>query len=435
MRARRSIFRRSAMTVAAGMLVFQLAAGLAIFEYVLSPLAKRSADDFAAFLVISARTWVELPPETRPAFAAELAESHRIALSGEPDPREEDVAHHPYMNLLRDALEARMAGGRARLTALPDGRFHVDIPMGGHELHFSFPQDAVSQSPLKALWWILGAGLAVSLATAWFLARRVSGPVVGLARAARQIGLGEHPAKLPEAGDRELAELARAFNETAAQLAAQRENQATLLAGVSHDLRTPLARLRMAIGLLAEERPTATVARMEGDVAEMDALIGAQIALARAREREAARDTDIDALLADRAAAAMALAQAPVSLHRTRRRCCIPVAPVALRRIVTNLLDNALRHAGNGPVELVCRRCRKVLFVGIRDRGPGIAPELRDAVFRPFFRAEPSRNRATGGSGLGLAIARELAQAQGWHLALKPRYGGGTSAWLAIATA
>lgn len=415
------------------MLVFQLAAGYAVFEHVLSPLARRSADDFAAFLVMSARTWVELPPETRAAFAAELADGHRIVVSGEPDPREEDVRLHPYMTLLRDALDARLAPGPgARLTELPDGRFHVDISMGERELHFSFSQDLVSQSPMKALWWILAAGLVVSVGTAWLLARRVSAPVARLADAARRIGSGEHPMMLPEDGDRELAELAGAFNATAAQLAQERENQATLLAGVSHDLRTPLARLRMALGMLGEERRSPLVSRMDIDVAEMDCLIGAQLALSRAREREAASETDIDAVLAERAEAASSLAPGEVRLRAARGPCNASVAAVAFRRIVANLVDNALTHGGPGRVDLVRRRCGKTVFVGVRDRGPGIAAELREAVFRPFFRAEPSRNRATGGSGLGLAIARQLAETHGWRLAIKPRYGGGTSAWLAI---
>lgn len=436
MKARRTLFRRAALTVAAGLAVFQVVAGIAVYTRVLAPLAQRSADDLGAFLVMSARTWAELPPETRPAFAAELAGSHRITLADTPDRHDEEVRHHPYMNLLRDAIARRLEPPEEpRIAELRDGRFHVDIAMGGHALHFTFARDLLPAGPAVALAWIVAAGVLVTLATAWLLARRVTAPVAGLADAARRIGAGEHPARLDESGDRELAELARAFNETAERLAAERANQATLLAGVSHDLRTPLARLKMALGMLAEERDSPFVSRMEGDVAEMDALIGAQLAFARAREREEASEADIDALLAERIAAAEALAPGKVNLRRDGQPCLARVARLAFTRIVANLVGNALAHGGDGRVEIVRRRARGVLFVGVRDRGPGVPAALREAVFRPFYRLEPSRNRATGGSGLGLAIARQLAETHGWRLALKARRGGGTSAWLAIAIA
>ncbi len=433
MRRRRSLFRRTVLTVAAGLLVFQVVAGLAVSSYVLTPLAQRSADDLAAFLVMSARTYVELPVDTRPAFVDELAQYHRIELSEAPDTHEDEVRNYPYMNLLRDALARRLEIEHVpRLTELANGRFHADFPMAGYILHFTFAKDLASPSPLKAAWWILAAALVVTLAIAWVLAKRVSAPVARLAEAARRIGAGERPSRLPETGDRELAELARVLNETAAQLQAQRENQATLLAGVSHDLRSPLSRMQMTLGVLAEQSPSPTIARLEGYVAEMDSLIGAQLAFARARKREESQDTDIDALLAERAAAASSIAPGEVRLRARGGPCRARVAPLPLRRIVDNLVENALGHGPTGPVDVVRRRCGGVLFVGVRDRGPGIPPELREAVFQPFFRAEPSRSRATGGSGLGLAIARQLAETHGWRLALKPRFGGGTSAWLAI---
>ena len=433
MRSRRTLFRRAAFTVAAGLVVFQVAAGFAVYAYVLAPLAQRSADDLAGFLVMSARTWAELPPETRPAFAAELEESHHIALTDAPDRHDEEVRRHPYMNRLREALERRLdPPEEPRIAVLGDGRYHVDIAMGGHALHFTFANDLLPAGPVVALAWIVAAGLAVTLATAWLLARRVTAPVAGLADAARQIGRGEHPGRLDESGDREIAGLARAFNEAAERLAAERAHQAALLAGVSHDLRTPLARLAMALGMLAEERESPLVSRMEGDVAEMDALIGAQLALARAREGEQASEADIDALLAERVVAAEVLAPGRVSLRTGGRPCLARVPRVALTRIIANLVDNAIAHGGAGRVAIVRRCACGTLFVGVRDRGPGVPAALREAVFRPFYRLEPSRNRATGGSGLGLAIARQLAETHGWRLALRARRGGGTSAWLAV---
>jgi two-component system osmolarity sensor histidine kinase EnvZ len=304
--------------------------------------------------------------------------------------------------------------------------------MANHVLRFSFSKDLLPQRPAQALVWSFAAGLLITLALAWLLARRITAPIARLAEAARQIGSGERPQRLPESGERELAELARIFNQTASQLAARRENQGTLLAGVSHDLRSPLGRIKMALGMLDETCPSPLIARMERDIAEMESLIGAQLELARAEEREAAQATDIDALLGELIEATEAQSPGHTHLRADPPACHAEIASLALRRILANLLDNALRYAGPGRLELVRRRCSGGLLIGVRDRGPGIPAEQREAVFRPFFRLDPSRNRATGGSGLGLAIARQLADTQGWRIAIKPRVGGGASIWLAI---
>ncbi len=428
-----SLFRRTAFTVAAGLLVFQLASGAAIFFNLMLPLAHRSADDLAALVVLSARTWVELPAITRPAFEEELKRSHHMDVSEVHTPLGDDVGHHPYINFLRDALAARLDPATTlRVTESADGRFHADIPMANHVLRFSFARDLIAPRPSQALAWSGAAGLLVTLILAWLLARRITAPVARLTEAARQIGSGERPPKLPESGGHELAGLARIFNQTAAQLAARRENQSTLLAGVSHDLRSPLARFKMALGMLAEERDSPLIARMERDVTEMETLIGAQLELARSQEREIAVATDIDALLGELIEAAEAQSPGQTRLRAYGPPCRIPVAHLALRRIVGNLLDNALRYGGTGQLDLVRRRSAHGILIGVRDRGPGIPAELRETVFRPFFRLDPSRNRGTGGSGLGLAIARQLADTQGWTLAIKARIGGGTSVWLAI---
>ncbi len=433
MKPRSLLFRHTALTVAAGLLVFQIASGAAVFFNLMLPLARRSADDLAALLVLSARTWVELPTATRPAFEDELRLSHDIDLTEANAPLGDDVKHLPYVNFLRTSLTSRLDPGTAlRLTEAADGRFHADIPMARHVLRFSFSDELLAPRPSLALAWSIAAGLLVTLILAWLLARRITAPVARLALAARQIGSGEHPPRLPESGEHELAELARIFNQTAVQLAARRENQSTLLAGVSHDLRSPLARMKMALGMLAEQHASPLLARMERDVAEMETLIGAQLELARSQEREAAAATDIDALLGELIEAAEAQSPGQTHLRADAPACHADIAPLALRRILGNLVDNALRYGGPGRLELVRRRCSGGILVGVRDRGPGIPAELREAVFRPFFRLDPSRNRGTGGSGLGLAIARQLADAQGWKVVLKLRVGGGVSAWLAI---
>ena len=433
MKSATSLFRRTALTVAAGLLVFQVISGVAIFFNLMLPLAHRSADDFAALLVLSARTWVELPPVTRRAFEAELLASHGIKVTEVNLSLSDGAGHHPYINFLRSSLKTRLnVSNTPQVTEQPDGRFHADIPMAGHMLRFSFSRDLITPRPSLALVWSLAAGLLVSMVMGWLLARRVTAPILRLTEAARQIGEGERPPQLPESGEDELADLARIFNHTAAQLAERRENQATLLAGVSHDLRSPLARLKMALGMLAEECESPLLSRMEHDIDEMNALIGAQLALTRAQEPETIQLINVDALIDDLIDTVQRDSPRQIIFHVERQSCQVALAPLALRRILANLLDNALRYGGQEGVMIVRKCYINCILIGVRDHGSGIPAELREAVFRPFFRLDPSRNRNTGGSGLGLAIARQLADTQGWKLAIKSRIGGGTSIWLAI---
>ena len=433
MKKRGTLFRRTATLIAGGLLALVAVSAVSLFVLLLKPLNERSADDYAAMLVMSARTWARMPPEARPSFAAELADDFHVAISEAATPVGETAGlAHPYLVFLRQALVRRVgADGSVRVSRTEDDVLHVEFPVDGRAIRLSFPHSRFSPKPVVSIIVLAATAIAVALILAWVLAKRMVGPIERLADAARQIGLGEQPGPLPETGDRELAMLANALNQTSADLAAQRQNQVTLLAGISHDLRSPLARLRMAAGMLAEESRSPLVARMETDIEAMDALIGAQIDLVRARDREPAREVDVDALLREVAGSVTPGGDA-VRVRVPGNARIVRAAPVALRRIVANLVENAVVHGARRDVQIVRRRCRGTTLIGVRDRGRGIPSGYREAIFRPYFRVEPSRSRATGGSGLGLAIARQLAQTHGWTLAVKPRFGGGSSFWLAV---
>jgi two-component system osmolarity sensor histidine kinase EnvZ len=214
----------------------------------------------------------------------------------------------------------------------------------------------------------------------------------------------------------------------------------TLLAGISHDLRTPLARMRLALELLTLKPSPALIERLEHDIDEMNALIGQLLDLARGLSHEEPSRFELAPWLAERSrlhAAAAQTAQAaitvscPAGLH-------VHAAPERLARLVDNLLGNALRYAP-GPIELAVQgpagapgqRTR----LSVMDRGPGIPPEQMAAVWQPFQRVEGSRSPQTGGYGLGLAIVRQLAQAQGWPVGLEVRPGGGLIAWVDLPVA
>jgi two-component system osmolarity sensor histidine kinase EnvZ len=267
------------------------------------------------------------------------------------------------------------------------------------------------------------------LAAVW-LARRTVGPLARLEQAVAEVGRGELPELLPETGPRELATLARRFNQMARQVRELLAARTTLLAGVSHDLRTPLARMRLALALL-EERPTPErIRRLEKDIEEMDGLIGHVLDLARGMGREEAVAVNLPQLLAELAAAAPEGA-VRISVAPLPARILAPAT--ALRRVIGNLLDNALKYGGGQPVELRCEPVGKTFRIGVLDRGPGIPAEQMSAVFQPFHRVETSRGPSTGGAGLGLAIVRQLADIHAWQVELAPRPDGGLEAWLTLA--
>ena len=238
------------------------------------------------------------------------------------------------------------------------------------------------------------------------------------------------PEALDEHGVEELAELARTFNRMAQQVQALLANRTTLLAGISHDLRTPLARMRLAVEMLPEDADPKIIARLKNDVEEMNRLIGEFLNFSRGLSREAAQATDLNLLLqelVDNVASEGATVK-----WQPGTACVRALGQMAVRRIVANLLSNAVRYGAGKEVELTCACAENEIRICVLDRGPGIPPQEAENVFRPFYRLESSRSTATGGSGLGLAIARQLAETNGWSITLLARAGGGTEACLII---
>lgn len=428
-----SLFRRTAVILAIGLLLLQLATGSAIFVNLAMPLAQRSADDMANLLIISADLWQGLPESDRQLFAQELQQNYSLTLLEAIQEQPQNQPFYPYLYFLRNALNQRLPlTHNLQLSEINHEQFQVAFDWRGKRWHFAFSKERITPKPRQALAWIALSGLIATLTLAGLLAHRVTAPVAKLAKAVRLIGHNDDIAPLPEDSDAELAQLARIFNRTAHQLKVQRENQTTLLAGISHDLRSPLTRMKMAVGLLKESDTSPLLNRLEMDIAEMDQLIGAQLELARAQNPEPAQATDLNALLQDVADAISAQTPGRIQSPLDRPACTLTLAPTSLRRCLINLLNNAVRYAPESKIQLVLRQYSHNVFIGVRDQGPGIPSHLAEAVFRPFYRLEASRNRFNGGSGLGLAITQQLCQTHGWQIAIKARYGSGTSVWIQI---
>lgn len=424
-RVARSLYARTALTLALAFVVFQAGAFWVVTRTLILPVADRSADDLAGLIVLSAQTWVELPPQTRAAFERELARRHGLRLTTLDVGATADAPRFAFRTQIEDALSRRLDDDIV-LRGVPDtAAAWLDIPVGGHDLHVGFfPARYAVKPPLAAI-AVVALGAFLSLLTALFLVRRITLPLARAARAASQVGAGELPDPLPETGPAELAELARRFNTMAAEVRELLDNRTTLLAGISHDLRTPMTRLQLNLEMLRDAPSPARIDRALADLADMNKLITGYLELARTTQAEMKARFDLVVLLEEVATdAGLAWPGAAP--------CEIEAGRLAVRQIVTNLVQNALRYGGGTPVELALECGPKQARVVVRDSGTGIPEDQLEKVFRPFYRVEASRSQATGGTGLGLAIVRQLAETHGWKVRLANRATGGVEAVLEI---
>ena len=421
----RSLFARTALTLALAFIVFQAAAFWVVTRTLIVPVAERSADDLAGLIVLSAQTWVELPPETRAAFESELARRHGLRLTTLDIGATTDAPHFAFRHQIEAALSERV-GGDVILRGVPGTQAAwLDIPVGGHDLRVGFfPARYAVKPPLAAV-TVIALGTFLSLLTALFLVRRITVPLARAAAAASQVGAGELPEPLPETGPAELAELARRFNIMAAEVRELLDNRTTLLAGISHDLRTPMTRLQLNLEMLRDAPSTARIDRALADLVDMNRLISGYLELARTTRPEPKVRFDLAALLGE-------LAAQTGLAWSDRAPCEVEAGRLAVRQIVSNLIQNAQRYGGDAPVELALECGDKQARVVVRDAGAGIPDDQLEKVFRPFYRLEASRSQATGGTGLGLAIVRQLAETNGWKVTLRNRESGGLEAALEI---
>lgn len=266
--------------------------------------------------------------------------------------------------------------------------------------------------------WVGGTALLLFGVASLFMRNQVRG-IRRLAVAAEAFGVGRDIPPIRPEGATEVRQAAAAFNRMQDRIRRFLTQRTEMLAGVSHDLRTPLTRLRLALAMLPKDEAWwRDVAEMTEDVEEMERMISGYLAFARGEGTEQAKPIDLSAMLTDVAIAARrGGANIEISVPDT---LTVSLRADAVKRAITNLVDNARRHANRIMVSAVSRG-RSVL-VNVDDDGPGIAAEQRENVFRPFL------SGSTGGTGLGLTIARDIVRAHGGDISLEDSPMGGLRA-------
>jgi signal transduction histidine kinase len=324
------------------------------------------------------------------------------------------VAHtiHEAVGRRFPVIVEAIPGPRQRLQA------HVTLN-DGSQVTLDIKPEIMPVAPWLA--YVLTAQLVLLMFFTWLAVRLAIKPLLRFAKAAEIFDPNREPTRLEESGPTEVVYAASAFNDMRSRIAQYLEERVKILAAISHDLQTPITRMKLRAEMAADG---AEKDRLTNDLSEIERLVREGIAYARsahgAAEKQARIDIEsfVESIVFD-------YQDTGKPVHCSRIVEAIAVTrPYALRRILTNLIDNALKFAGEVEID-VHKTSEGVIRIAVLDRGPGIPDDQLETVLQPFFRLEQSRSRDTGGTGLGLAIAQQLAQVIGGTLYLKNRPDGG----------
>jgi two-component system osmolarity sensor histidine kinase EnvZ len=339
----------------------------------------------------------------------------------------EGEQHWPYSEIYQRQMQAELGADtevRLRMHAPPAlwvrapslGEGWLKVPLYPHPLR--------GQKIWNVLGWFLAIGL-LSTAAAWIFVSQLNQPLKRLVYAARQLGQGRS-VRLPISDTpSEMTEVYRAFNQMAEDVEQAGRERELMLAGVSHDLRTPLTRLRLSLELMGDRNDLTD--DMVRDIEDMDAILDQFLAFIRDGRDESVEEVDLSDLVREVAAP---YNQTEEKVHlRLQPIQPFPLRRVSMKRLLNNLIGNALHHAGSG-VEVAAYvsgdTAAPYVVLSVMDRGAGIDPSELEAIFNPFTRGD--RARGGKGTGLGLAIVKRIASMHGGNVELRNRSGGGLEA-------
>ena len=425
----RSLLWRTFLLLAA-LVVATTVAWFEIFRaYELEPRARQISQNLVSIVNLTRTALVNSQPELRRELLSELSEREGIQVyTAEPGERIA-ISERPLLRLVSE-LVRRQLGEETRFAVEREGKtgLWVSFFIGEDEYWLRVPSARIErQIALRWLGW--GAlALTLSLLAAYLLVSRLNRPLRALSRAAGTIGMGKTPDPVPESGPEEIRTLSHAFNQMSKDLARLDADRTLFLAGVSHDLRTPLSRLRLGLEMSGADAQLKD--GMTADIEEMDRIINQFLDFARTDGGETPRHADLAAITAD------------VAEHYRRHGRPVatdlgsvpelPLQTMAMRRVVLNLVDNALRYGGK-EVGIAVRAEDHAVVLQVTDRGPGIPVSEVERLKRPFTRLEVARSDK-GGAGLGLAIVERVVRAHRGSLELLPREGGGLVAQIRLPT-
>ena len=431
----RGLFWRSLLIIVGPLLVLQLILTFVFYNRHWDTVTRWLAYGVASEVALLAEGLQDAPDEAaRARLLDRVNRDTELTVTLVPGARLEDATAEADIDAALGHIQNKILEGFAQRLRLPfavdlatdrPDRIEVFVQTGPGVLRVLVPRKRVtSTTALLLLGWMVGGSAVLTAISIYFMRLQVR-PIRQLARAAESFGKGRDVGDFRPRGASEIRQAAQAFNHMRHRILRHISQRTEMLAAVSHDLRTPLTRMKLELELLGTDDDP-VLAGLRQDVREMSKLVDEYLGFARGEGREAVEPTDLAPILesmrqrAERSGVALEIAM--------DRPIVLPLRPTAFHRCLGNLVDNACRYArwigisagqGDGTVE-----------IAVEDDGPGIPEAYREKVFEPFFRLDGQRAAAEAGTGLGLTIARDVVLAHGGDLKLEGSRKGGLKALL-----
>jgi two-component system osmolarity sensor histidine kinase EnvZ len=403
-----------------------------------TPLAQQLAWEVNSVVNLTRNALVAAQPELRRRLLTDLAQEEGVRIVPAEDTDQIEMPPNtPFLNDVAGRLREQMGPGTLLASSVnSEPAFWIRTLMAGDAYWIGLNPHRIERHP-EPNWseWIAIA-LAVSLLIAFGLSQWLNQPLTRLATAIEHMAAGRRPGPLPEAGPGEIARLNRRFNRLTEQLSALESDRKLALAGISHDLRTPLARMRLELELTPMQE-SARVSMVE-EIERIDAIVGQFIEFARDPEELYGEPVNVAHVIES-------IARSHSTVRQTGELIWSVQVPaelvwigrtIELERIMSNLVDNALIHGqstdGVVRLEIAASRHQEQLTIVVQDQGRGLPADSLEEVLRPFARMDRARGEPTGGAGLGLAIVDRLAQRAGGNVRLFLPAGGGLGVRVAL---
>ncbi|MBC7622942.1 MAG: HAMP domain-containing protein [Aeromicrobium sp.] len=426
-----SLLARTALVLLFALIASQVVSIVLFRYYSREPRVQLAAIGFVGQLKTIRAALEIIPPEQQREFLQRLREERGMRVFRLRDEEPMEIAPDmPALRAARERLREEFGSESEIFVRTRPQKFDAPpllitrLPVRDGAVYVVFPRGRVVEQDYTWAWvgWGVFGGV-IALASAVFLMWRVNRPLKALQGAAQELGRGHSPPAVTENGPTEVRAVAVAFNQMRRDLERVDRERATFLAGVSHDLRTPLSRLRLGVEMLPAD--PATRQDIERDIADISGIVDQFMDFARDEGVEAVELTDLNRFveaIAERAQRA----GTDISLE-LGASFVAPIRRQAFKRLLNNLIDNAVKHAQTALTIRLQLHGPSAFSLSVLDRGSGVSPEQVDRLKQPFIRLDSSRTGASG-AGLGLAIVERIAKIHHGTFELLPREGGGTEA-------